>query len=99
MKRLMRILVVEDERAIADFIERGLRSEGYAVSCAYDGVEAELKALTGDFALVVLDVLLPKKSGLEVMEAIRARSADLPVILLTARGEIDQKVEGLDRGA
>jgi DNA-binding response OmpR family regulator len=95
----MRILVVEDERAIADFIERGLRSEGYAVTCVHDGETAEVEALTGDFGLVLLDVLLPKKNGLEVLKALRARDAETPVILLTARGEIEHKVQGLDLGA
>jgi DNA-binding response OmpR family regulator len=95
----MRILVVEDEPSIADFIDRGLRAEGYAVTCLHDGEAAEREALTGDFALVLLDVLLPKKSGLAVLNAIRERDADLPVILLTARGEIEHKVEGLDMGA
>jgi DNA-binding response OmpR family regulator len=95
----MRILVVEDERSIADFIERGLRSEGYAVTCAHDGDSAEAEALTGDFGLVLLDVLLPNKNGLEVLKALRAHDAETPVILLTARGEIEHKVEGLDLGA
>jgi DNA-binding response OmpR family regulator len=95
----MRILVVEDERSIADFIERGLRSEGYAVTCAHDGEAGETEALTGDFGLVLLDVLLPKKNGLEVLKALRAQDAETPVILLTARGEIEHKVEGLDMGA
>jgi len=95
----MRILVVEDERSIADFIERGLRSEGYAVTCVHDGEAAEIEALTGDFGLVLLDVLLPKKNGLEVLKSIRARQPELPVILLTARGEVEHKVEGLDLGA
>jgi DNA-binding response OmpR family regulator len=95
----MRILVVEDEPSIADFIDRGLRAEGYAVTCLHDGEAAEREALSGDFALVLLDVLLPKKSGLAVLNAIRERDADLPVILLTARGEIEHKVEGLDMGA
>jgi len=95
----MRILIVEDERSIADFIERGLRSEGYSVTCVGDGEAAEAEALTGDFGLVLLDVLLPKKNGLEVLRSIRAEEPELPVILLTARGEVEQKVEGLDLGA
>ena len=95
----MRILVVEDEPAISDFIERGLHAEGYAVNCVRDGEEAELAALNGDYALVLLDVLLPKRSGLAVLKAIRKQRADLPVILLTARGEVEHKVEGLDMGA
>src|SRR3989441_6816033 len=95
----MRILIVEDERSIADFIERGLRSEGYSVTCVEDGEAAEAEALTGNFGLILLDVLLPKKNGLEVLRSIRAEEPELPVILLTARGEVEQKVEGLDLGA
>jgi DNA-binding response OmpR family regulator len=95
----MRILLVEDERSIAVFIERGLRAEGDSVSCVHDGEAAELEALTGEFGLVLLDVLLPKKNGLEVLASIRARDPSLPVILLTARGGIEHKVEGLDKGA
>ncbi len=95
----MRILVVEDERTLAGFLEKSLRAEGHAVSVVHDGEQAELEALAGDYALVLLDVMLPGRSGLEVLDAIRARKPELPVILLTARGAVDQKVEGLDRGA
>ena len=95
----MRILVVEDERGIADLVRDGLESEGYAVTCAHDGAAGESQALTNDFDLVLLDVLLPRKSGFDVLSAIRARKPELPVIMLTALGEIEDKVEGLDRGA
>jgi DNA-binding response OmpR family regulator len=95
----MRILVVEDERTLAGFVEQSLEAEGYAVTVAHDGPQAELEALAGDYGLVLLDVMLPGKSGLEVLDAIRARKPELPVIMLTARGAIEQKVEGLDRGA
>ena len=70
----MRILVVEDEPAIADFIQRGLQAEGYAVSCAADGLEGERRALADDVDLVVLDVMLPGQDGLGVLQAIRRRS-------------------------
>jgi len=95
----MRILLVEDERPIAEFVQRGLEAEGYAVSCAYDGEEGLALARTGDFALVVLDLLLPKLGGLEVVKGIREKNAGLPVIMLTALGETDDKVTGLDLGA
>ena len=95
----MRILVIEDERTLAGFIEQSLLAEGYAVTVANDGECGELEALTGDYGLVLLDVMLPGKNGLEVLDAIRARKPELPVIILTARGAIEQKVEGLDRGA
>ncbi|HYU14567.1 MAG TPA: response regulator transcription factor [Solirubrobacterales bacterium] len=95
----MHILVIEDERGIVDLIESGLTAEGYSVSCARDGEKGELEALSGDFGLVLLDVMLPRKSGFEVLRAIRARKPELPVILLTALGETADKVEGLDLGA
>lgn len=95
----MRILVVEDERTLADFIGRSLRAEGHAVTVCHDGESGEAAALTGDYALVLLDLTLPGKDGLEVLAAIRARIPDLPVIVLTARAAVEQRVEGLDRGA
>ena len=95
----MRILVIEDERTLAGFIEQGLRAEGHAVTVQHDGESGEAAALTGDYALVLLDLMLPGKSGLDVLDAIRATLPDLPVIVLTARAAIEQKVEGLDRGA
>jgi DNA-binding response OmpR family regulator len=99
MQRAMRILVIEDERTLADFVERSLRAEGYAVTVVHDGVQGALEAQSGDYGLVLLDVMLPGRSGLEVLDAIRARSPGLPVILVTARAATEQKVEGLDRGA
>lgn len=95
----MRILVVEDERPIAEFVQRGLEAEGYSVSCAYDGEEGLALARTGDYALIILDVLLPKLSGLEVIKTIRDGDEALPVIMLTALAETDDVVAGLDLGA
>src|SRR5947207_10348839 len=95
----MRILVVEDEQPIAEFVRRGLQAEGYSVSCAHDGERGLAMARTGDFALVVLDVLLPKLSGLEVMRSIREGDDAVPVIMLTALTETDDVVTGLDLGA
>jgi DNA-binding response OmpR family regulator len=95
----MRILVVEDERPIAEFVQRGLEAEGHSVTCAYDGEEGLALARTGDYALVVLDVLLPKLSGLEVIKGIREHDESLPVIMLTALAETDDVVTGLDLGA
>ena len=95
----MRILVVEDEPAIADFIRRGLQAEGYAVDCAPDGEEGERRALGGDVDLVILDVMLPGQDGMGVLDTIRQRKPALPVIMLTARGEVTDKVAALDAGA
>jgi two-component system OmpR family response regulator len=95
----MRILVVEDERTLAGFIEQSLHAEGHATTVAHDGEQGELEALTGDYALVLLDLMLPGKGGLDVLDAIRARKPELPVIVLTSQGAIEQRVEGLDRGA
>jgi len=95
----MRILVIEDEQTLAGFIEQSLRADGYAVTICHDGVNGEASALTGDYALVILDLTLPGRDGLAVLGAIRARMPELPVIVLTARAAIEQRVEGLDRGA
>ena len=95
----MRVLVIEDEQTLAGFMEQTLRADGYAVTVRHDGLGGEAAALSGDYALVLLDLTLPGKDGLEVLHSIRARLPDLPVIALTARAAIEQRVEGLDRGA
>lgn len=95
----MEILVVEDEAAIADFVARGLEAEGYSVRTAADGVEGERLALEGGVDLVILDRMLPGRDGMEVLAAIRRAKPPLPVIVLSARGEVSDRVEGLDRGA
>jgi DNA-binding response OmpR family regulator len=95
----MRILVIEDERTLAGFIESSLKAEGYAVTVCHDGPTGEAAALTGDYALVLLDLTLPGKDGLDVLGAIRAGQPELPVIILTARAAVEQRVDGLDRGA
>jgi len=95
----MRILVIEDERTLAGFIEQALRAEGYAPTAVHDGAAAIAEALHGDYALVLLDLMLPGRSGLEVLDAIRERKPELPVIVVTAQGAVEQRVQGLDRGA
>ena len=95
----MRILVVEDEAGIADFVRRGLRAEGHQVDVVSDGLAGERAALTTDVDLVVLDRMLPGRDGLEVLRGIRAAKPALPVIVLTARGEVADRVDGLDAGA
>jgi DNA-binding response OmpR family regulator len=95
----MRILVAEDEPAIADFIEHGLSAEGYAVTVAATGERALELALSKDFALMILDRMLPGRDGIEVLEALRTANPELRVIMLTARTGIDDRVAGLDAGA
>ncbi|HEX3239741.1 MAG TPA: response regulator transcription factor [Solirubrobacterales bacterium] len=95
----MEILVVEDEASIADFLARGLEREGYGVTVAADGEQGERLALGGDVDLVILDRMLPGRDGMEVLAALRRAKASLPVIMLTAKGEVADRVEGLDGGA
>jgi DNA-binding response OmpR family regulator len=99
MRTLDRVLVVDDEPGIVDFLCRGLEAEGFAVEAALDGVEGERLALRGGFDAVVLDLMLPGRSGLEILESLRREKPALPVIVLTARGEIDDRVAGLEAGA
>lgn len=91
--------MVEDEAAIADFLERGLEAEGHTVVAAADGIEGERMALERHVDMVILDRLLPGRDGLEVLSGIRRARPELPVILLTAKAEVSDRVEGLDRGA
>ena len=93
------ILVIEDEPGIVDFLERGLRSHGFEVISAFDGDSGTDKALTEGVDLVVLDMLLPGRGGLEVLADVHRIRPELPVIVLTALGEVDQRVSGLDAGA
>jgi DNA-binding response OmpR family regulator len=95
----LRILVVEDEKKVARFLEKGLREEGYSVDVSHDGIDGLLKAHVHDYDLLVLDVMLPGKSGLEVVRDLRSRESSVPVLLLTARGDQDDIVLGLDAGA
>jgi DNA-binding response OmpR family regulator len=93
------ILVIEDEPGIVDFLERGLRGHGFTVRSALDGVRGAEMALNEDVDLVVLDLLLPGRNGLEVLDEVRRAKPMLPVILLTALGEVEDRVRGLDAGA
>jgi DNA-binding response OmpR family regulator len=93
------ILVVEDEPGIVDFVERGLRRQGFEVASAPDGESGLARALDPAVDLVVLDVMLPGIGGFEVLRALQERRPGLPVIILTSRGEVEDRVTGLDTGA
>lgn len=94
----MRVLVVEDEEKVGDFIRRGLERWSYAVDVAASGERALELLSAGDYDAVILDVMLPGISGLDVVREVRRRKQDVPVLALTARGSLDNRIEGLDAG-
>src|SRR5439155_4187681 len=95
----MRVLVVEDEPGIAQFIRQGLSEAGYAVDVAHDGQEGLDYACVAEYDVLVLDILLPKLDGLHVLRVLRDRSIKTPVLLLTAKDTVEDRVRGLDVGA
>jgi DNA-binding response OmpR family regulator len=95
----MHILIVEDEEKVARFVQKGLEAERFRVTVVGDGKRAETEALSTDFDLIILDVLLPGKNGFEILKTLRSKSVDTPVLMLTARSGTEDIVEGLDSGA
>jgi DNA-binding response OmpR family regulator len=95
----VRILLIEDEAGIAEFVQKALHAQGHQVDACADGLEGERRALNTDVDLVILDRLLPGREGVEVLRGIRAAKPDLPVIMLTALDGVDDKVQALDAGA
>jgi heavy metal response regulator len=95
----MRILLVEDERKIADFIHRGLSEEGHAVDVTHDGDEALDWAGVATIDVIILDVMLPSRDGFEVCRTLRQRGLHTPILMLTAKDAVDDRVRGLDSGA
>ena len=95
----MRILLVEDEIRLSHFIKKGLVEHGFAVDQAYDGEEGLYLAKEETYDLVILDVMLPKLSGIEVCQKLRERKKDTPILILTAKSEVEDRVVGLDGGA
>jgi DNA-binding response OmpR family regulator len=95
----MKILIIEDEVRIATLVQQGLEERGYLTTIAYDGIIGKKLALQNDYDLVISDIILPGLNGIEVCREIRRVKPDLPVILLTALGTTDDKVEGFDAGA
>lgn len=96
---LVRILVVEDEHKIASAIKKGLTQENFAVDVAYDGEEGYDLASTEEYAVIILDLMLPKMDGVKVCESLRNDGIHTPILMLTAKGELDDKVAGLNAGA
>jgi DNA-binding response OmpR family regulator len=95
----MRVLVVEDERNISAYVRRALEEEGYAVDAAYSGLEGLDWAATVEFDLILLDLLLPGMDGMAVCRELRSRGSRVPILMLTARDAVDDRVRGLDAGA
>jgi heavy metal response regulator len=95
----MHILVIEDERKVASFIKRGLQAANYSVEVEHDGEAGLKRVLEGDYDLIILDVMLPKLHGLTVMKKIREQRVTVPILLLTARVTVPERVAGLDLGA
>ena len=95
----MRILVIEDEKHIADFIKQGLKEEGYSVDVAYDGEKGYFLAGTEEYDAIVLDLMIPKIDGVTLCKKLRQDKISTPILMLTAKDSVDDKVKGLDSGA
>ena len=95
----MQILVIEDEKRVADLIKRGLEDQDYTVELSYDGTTGKALALQRDYDIIIMDVVLPGINGIDLCKEVRLVKPDIPIIMLTALGTTDDKVEGLDAGA
>lgn len=95
----MKILLIEDEKKIASFIRKGLEAQGFVVDVSHDGNEGFTVATTRPYDAIVLDIMLPGRDGLSILRSLRERKMSVPVILLTARGELNERLEGLNLGA
>lgn len=95
----MHILIIEDEQRVSDLIKRGLEEQGYTVELAYDGETGRKLALAKEFSLIIMDVILPKINVLDLCKELRIAKPGLPIIMLTALGTTDDKIEGFDAGA
>ncbi len=95
----MRILVIEDEKKVASFIRKGLEEDYYSVDVAFDGKEGSKLAFSDEYDLIIMDIMLPFKDGISILKEIRQEKITTPVLLLTAKGDVSDKVLGLDSGA
>lgn len=95
----MRILVVDDDRRLCSIVKRGLVEEAYLVDITYDGEEGEYFAEVNSYDLIILDIMMPKKDGIEVCQELRAKNINTPILMLTARDAVEDRVKGLDAGA
>jgi len=95
----MRILIVDDDRRLCNIVKRGLIEEAYVVDVAYDGEEGEYLAEINPYDLIILDIMMPKKDGIEVCRDLRSRNINTPIMMLTAKDAVEDRVKGLDAGA
>jgi two-component system copper resistance phosphate regulon response regulator CusR len=95
----MRLLIIEDNQKMAGYIKQALERKSYAVDCAFEGTTGEQQALFGQYDLIILDIMVPGKDGLAICRSLREEDVVTPILMLTAKGELDDKVEGLDCGA
>lgn len=95
----MKILLVEDNKKLSDIVKQMFEESCFVVDCVYDGESGESRARTGNYDVIILDILLPEKSGLEVCKNLRNENVMTPILMLTALGELENKIEGLDSGA
>jgi heavy metal response regulator len=95
----MYILVVEDQEKVAKFLEKGLREEGHNIDVAFNGDEGLTMALINHYDIIILDIMLPKKNGIEVLKELRNKRISTPILMLTARDSLEDKIQGLDKGA
>lgn len=95
----MTILIIEDEKKLALILKKALTSQRYAVDIANDGEEGLEKAMKNNYALIILDIMLPKKDGMEVCRELRSHQVQTPIVMLTARGVVEDRVQGLNMGA
>jgi heavy metal response regulator len=98
LEKDMRVLLVEDEKKVASFIKKGLEEEQYQVEVAHDGDEGLLKALADDHDLIILDILLPKRDGMSILREVREHHIETPVLMLTAKDSVEDRVNGLNSG-
>lgn len=95
----MRILVVDDDRKLCDVIKRGLKEESHAVDCVYNGADGEYYAENTPYDLIILDIMLPEKNGLDVCKSLRIKNINTSILMLTAKDTVEDRVKGLDTGA
>jgi len=96
---IMYVLVVEDDKKVAGFLRKGLREEGYTVDVAHDGEDGLALAMVNQYDLIILDIMLPERDGMQVLKELRTRRTSTPILMLTARDSVEDKVQGLNWGA